>query len=82
MTKETMTQEMNEFVEYFKSFYDEAKDKWITTDMIVNNVNELKELDEDNAIETGEDFFHWCGGDSIDRENVYENIMEEHEENK
>ena len=74
-TMTTMTQEMNEFVEYFKSFYDGDKDKWITTDMIVEQAELL--IDED-----ADGYYDWGGGDSMDRETVYDNIIEEHEENK
>jgi len=69
--KDTMTQEMTEFVEYFKSFYDEDKDKFITTDMIVNEAEFL--LEEDAA-----GYYDWCGGDSDDRATVYETIITDH----
>ena len=74
-TMTTMTQEMNEFVEYFKSFYDEDKDKWITTDMIVEQAEFL--IEESDA-----GYYDWVGVDSMDREEVYGNIMEEHKGNK
>jgi hypothetical protein len=45
--KDTMTQEMKEFVEYFKSTYDEDKDKFITTDMFVDEAEFL--IKEDAA---------------------------------
>ena len=69
--KDTMTQEMKEFVEYFKSFYDEDKDKFITTDMIVAEAEFL--IEEDDA-----GYYVWCEGDSDDRATVYENIIEKH----
>ena len=76
MTKETITtQEMNEFVNDFKSFYDEPENKFITTDMIVNETNFLIEENNDGN-------YIWCGGDSDDRDTVYDNIIEEQKENK
>ena len=69
--KDTMTQEMTEFVEYFKSFYDEDKDKFITTDMIVAEAEFL--IEEDDA-----GYYVWCEGDSDDRATVYENIIGDH----
>ena len=76
MTYDLLTiKEKNDFVEYFKSFYDEAKDKFITTDMIVDEAEFLINEDADG-------YYDWNGGDSNDRTTVYENIMEEHKENK
>ena len=66
-----MTQEMKEFVEYFKSTYDEDKDKFITTDMIVDEAEFL--IKEDAAGN-----YVWCEGDSDDRATVYENIINDH----
>jgi signal transduction histidine kinase len=70
----TMTQEMQEFVEYFKDFYDTiepVKSKFITTDMIVDEAEFL--IEEDAAGN-----YVWCEGDSDDRATVYANIIDNH----